>query len=100
LNLTVVGPAEGLYTEMDFRNEALNALRMQQLLEASEFVDSQAVIIPKPFMGLTTRYVLARDPMYVYPVQACCTCTKTCAGCKLDAARMRPLNDGGGAGGC
>ena len=25
--------AEGLYTEMDFRNEALNAQRMAQLLE-------------------------------------------------------------------
>ena len=42
---------------MDFRNEALNALRMQQLLQASEFVDASTVVIPKPFMHLTTRYV-------------------------------------------
>lgn len=39
---------EGLYTEMDFRNEALNAIRMKQLLRESEFVDSEAVVIPEP----------------------------------------------------
>lgn len=46
--------AEGLYTEMDFRNEALNMQRMTTLMEASEF-GGQGVIIPKPFMNRTTR---------------------------------------------
>ena len=48
--------AEGLYTELDFRNEALNAARMQTLLAASEFAPRD-VIIPKPYMELTTRSV-------------------------------------------
>lgn len=47
--------AEGLYTEMDFRNEALNAIRMKMLLRESEFVDSEAVVIPEPNLALTTR---------------------------------------------
>ena len=55
LGINPVCCAEGLYTEMDFRNEALNALRMQQLLQASEFVDAGTIVIPKPFMHLTTR---------------------------------------------
>ena len=46
---------EGLYTEMDFRNEALNALRMKELLRESEFVDSEAIVIPEPNLALTTR---------------------------------------------
>jgi predicted unusual protein kinase regulating ubiquinone biosynthesis (AarF/ABC1/UbiB family) len=46
--------AEGLYTEMDFRNEALNMVRMQQLLDESTFSTAQ-VVIPKPNLELTTR---------------------------------------------
>lgn len=46
--------AEGLYTEMDFRNEALNMERMTMLMEEAEF-GSRDVIIPKPVMGRTTR---------------------------------------------
>ncbi|KAK9915022.1 hypothetical protein WJX75_003712 [Coccomyxa subellipsoidea] len=53
--------AEGLYTEMDFRNEALNAIRMKQLLRESEFVDSEAVVIPEPNLALTTRRVLTME---------------------------------------
>ena len=49
--------AEGLYTEMDFRNEALNMERMTTLLEQSEF-GSKGVIIPKPVMDRTTRLAL------------------------------------------
>ncbi|KAJ9520016.1 hypothetical protein QJQ45_029968, partial [Haematococcus lacustris] len=52
--------AEGLYTEMDFQNEALNAARMRQLLDASEFTASD-VVIPAPLMHLTTRRVLVMD---------------------------------------
>ena len=42
---------------MDFKNEALNAIRMQQLLDGSEFFREEraAVVIPKPLMDLTTR---------------------------------------------
>ena len=50
--------AEGLYTEMDFRNEALNMERMTTLMQASEF-GGRGVIIPKPFMERTTRWGLA-----------------------------------------
>lgn len=46
--------AEGLYTEMDFRNEALNMLRMQELLDASEF-DTAQVFIPEPRLELSSR---------------------------------------------
>mmetsp|Transcript_6338 Transcript_6338/g.15184 ORF Transcript_6338/g.15184 Transcript_6338/m.15184 type:complete len:662 (+) Transcript_6338:167-2152(+) len=48
--------AEGLFTEMDFRNEALNGLRMQELLDSSEFCSSD-VVIPVSYMGLTSRRV-------------------------------------------
>ena len=44
---------------MDFRNEALNAIRMKQLLRESEFVDSEAVVIPEPNLALTTRFAAA-----------------------------------------
>ena len=50
--------AEGLYTEMDFRNEALNMQRMTMLMEQSEF-GSKDVIIPQPVMERTTRLVMA-----------------------------------------
>ncbi|KAL3161508.1 hypothetical protein ABBQ32_010382 [Trebouxia sp. C0010 RCD-2024] len=52
--------AEGLYTEMDFRNEALNMERMTMLMEESEF-GSRDVVIPKPFMERTTRRVLVME---------------------------------------
>ncbi|DBB04853.1 TPA: hypothetical protein ACH3X3_010141 [Trebouxia sp. C0006] len=52
--------AEGLYTEMDFRNEALNMECMTMLMEQSEF-GSRDVIIPKPVMERTTRRVLVMD---------------------------------------
>eukprot|EP00798_Chlamydomonas_sp_ICE-L_P018062 gene18062-24485_t len=51
---------EGLYSELDFENEALNALRMTELLEASEF-NSSEVIIPKPLVHLTSRRVLTME---------------------------------------
>lgn len=47
--------AEGLYTEMDFRNEAFNAQRMQRLLRAAEFGRSEDIFIPQPIMDYTTR---------------------------------------------
>eukprot|EP00913_Durusdinium_trenchii_P006886 g6477.t1 len=51
--------AEGLYTELDFRNEALNALRMEELLKDSLGEDSlEKIIIPTPLMSLTTRRVM------------------------------------------
>ncbi|CAE7190181.1 ABC1K3, partial [Symbiodinium sp. CCMP2456] len=51
--------AEGLYTELDFRNEALNALRMEELLKESlepEALDR--IVIPGPLMSLTKRRVM------------------------------------------
>jgi len=51
--------AEGLYTELDFRNEALNALRMQELLHESVTPESQGrVVIPTPLLELSTRRVM------------------------------------------
>ncbi|KAK9828554.1 hypothetical protein WJX72_000728 [[Myrmecia] bisecta] len=52
--------AEGLYTEMDFRNEALNGIRMQQLLDESEFASAD-IVIPRPFMEYSTRRVLTME---------------------------------------
>ena len=49
--------AEGLYTECDFRNEALNANRMRELLDASEF-QSADIVIPKTYLSYTTRRVM------------------------------------------
>jgi aarF domain-containing kinase len=43
----------GLYTEMDFRNEALNAMRMQELLSSSEHTNG--FVIPAPILELTSR---------------------------------------------
>jgi aarF domain-containing kinase len=52
--------AEGLYTEMDFRNEALNMTAM-----AAKFADfphgSPPIIIPEPVMELTSRRVLTME---------------------------------------
>ncbi len=48
--------AEGLYTEMDFRNEALNAQRMRQVLDDSPNGHvCRQVVIPQPHMRYTTR---------------------------------------------
>ncbi len=44
-----------LYTEMDFRNEAANAQRMQLLLSESEHGRSASVFIPQPMLQHTTR---------------------------------------------
>lgn len=52
--------AEGLYTEMDFRNEALNQRRMRELLDEFEYTDAE-VVIPEPNMDLTTRRVLVME---------------------------------------
>lgn len=49
--------AEGLYTELDFRNEALNNVRMRELIDASEFAYGDKIVIPKPLLDLTTRCV-------------------------------------------
>ena len=46
--------AEGLYTELDFRNEALNGMRMQELLDASEFSYAENIVIPKPLIEMTS----------------------------------------------
>lgn len=51
--------AEGLYTELDFRNEALNALRMEALLQENLSPESLSrLVIPTPLMSLTTRRVM------------------------------------------
>lgn len=52
--------AEGLYTEMDFRNEALNQRRMRALLDEFEYTQEE-VIIPDPIMDMTTRRVLVME---------------------------------------
>ncbi|GAB4820938.1 hypothetical protein N2152v2_007984 [Parachlorella kessleri] len=52
--------AEGLYTEMDFRNEALNMNRMKELLAQSEFATND-VIIPAPLLDYTTRRVITME---------------------------------------
>ena len=58
--------AEGLYTEMDFRNEAANMQRMQQLLSEAEFGRAEDIVIPQPVLPLTTRYVRGRArPLHV-----------------------------------
>lgn len=53
--------AEGLYTEMDFRNEALNAQRMKALLEEHGTGSARDVIIPQPLLDLTSRRVLTME---------------------------------------
>jgi len=51
--------AEGLYTELDFRNEALNAIRMQEMLTESCSAETMAsIVIPAPLLSLTTRRVM------------------------------------------
>eukprot|EP00878_Enallax_costatus_P022842 GHUV01024272.1.p1 GENE.GHUV01024272.1~~GHUV01024272.1.p1 ORF type:complete len:684 (+),score=139.67 GHUV01024272.1:232-2283(+) len=53
--------AEGLYTEMDFRNEALNASRMIDLLAEAEGLRGDRLLIPQPIMEYTTRRVLTME---------------------------------------
>eukprot|EP00879_Flechtneria_rotunda_P007223 GHRR01007579.1.p1 GENE.GHRR01007579.1~~GHRR01007579.1.p1 ORF type:complete len:633 (+),score=243.40 GHRR01007579.1:333-2231(+) len=53
--------AEGLYTEMDFRNEALNAVRMREVLSEAEGFRRDKLVIPQPIMELTTRRVLTME---------------------------------------
>lgn len=51
--------AEGLYTELDFRNEALNALRMEELMhEALSPEVQRQLVIPTPLLDFTTRRVM------------------------------------------
>jgi len=51
--------AEGLYTELDFRNEALNALRMTELMHERASRDAvERLVIPRPLMEFTTRRVM------------------------------------------
>lgn len=51
--------AEGLYTELDFRNEALNALRMEELLQERSSPEVwEQVVIPKPLLEVSTRRVM------------------------------------------
>lgn len=47
---------EGLYTELDFRNEALNQIRMKELINTTE--GCGGVVVPEVHMGATTRRVL------------------------------------------
>ena len=57
---------------MDFRNEGLNMLKMQEVLDASEFFDSSEIVIPKPFMPLSSR-------SDTEPPAACCMHQCSCA---------------------
>ena len=55
---------------MDFRNEGLNMLKMQEVLDASEFFDSTEIVIPKPFMELSSRWV--SEPPAAQVMHRCC----------------------------
>ena len=68
------GRTEGLYTEMDFRNEGLNMLKMQEVLDGSEFFDSSEIVIPKPFMPLSSRSVDAPGCLLHAPMLLCRRC--------------------------
>ena len=41
---------------MDFRNESLNSMRMQQLLDSCDTPKAKEMVIPKVYLDLTTRY--------------------------------------------
>lgn len=69
--------AEGLYTELDFRNEALNNVRMQELLDASEFAYADKVVIPKPVMNMTSRCVCVLSA-HGQGCVAVCLCSVVC----------------------
>jgi len=53
--------AEGLYSEMDFKNEALNALKMKRLLAGAGGVAAEQVVVPEPLLDLTSRRVLTME---------------------------------------
>ena len=59
--------AEGLYTELDFRNEALNNVRMRELIDASEFAYGDKIVIPRPLLDLTSRCVLGVAGVFSSP---------------------------------
>eukprot|EP00403_Amphidinium_massartii_P020491 CAMPEP_0178400598 /NCGR_PEP_ID=MMETSP0689_2-20121128/15872_1 /TAXON_ID=160604 /ORGANISM="Amphidinium massartii, Strain CS-259" /LENGTH=889 /DNA_ID=CAMNT_0020021399 /DNA_START=21 /DNA_END=2690 /DNA_ORIENTATION=+ len=51
--------AEGLYTELDFRNEAFNAIRMDELMTETLSPDvREQLIIPTPLLDYTTRRIM------------------------------------------
>ena len=56
---------------MDFRNEGLNMLKMQEVLDASEFFDSSEIVIPKPFMQLSSRSD-TEPPAACFMRSSCC----------------------------
>jgi len=47
---------EGLYTELDFRNEALNQRKMKELIENTS--GCKGVIVPETYLKYTTRRIL------------------------------------------
>ena len=54
--------AEGLYFELDFTNEALNAERARELMRGcSSEAARTRVLIPRPHVDLTTRRVLVQE---------------------------------------
>lgn len=54
--------AEGLYTELDFRNEALNAIRMEELMKENVSADIwDQIVIPTPLLEHTTRKVMLSE---------------------------------------
>lgn len=60
--MTITAAAEGLYTEMDFRNEALNMIAMKGKL--ADFHHSETLnnlVIPDPLMHLTSRRVMTME---------------------------------------
>ena len=75
--------AEGLYTELDFRNEALNNLRMRELIDASEFAYGDKIVIPVPLLNLTSRCVSVVSRRFLSPhahkVRRMCLFVTICA---------------------
>jgi hypothetical protein len=54
--------AEGLYFELDFTNEALNAQKARELMAGCSSEPARTrVLIPRPHMDLTTRRVLVQE---------------------------------------
>jgi predicted unusual protein kinase regulating ubiquinone biosynthesis (AarF/ABC1/UbiB family) len=54
--------AEGLYFELDFTNEALNAERARELMATCSSEQARTrVLIPRPHLDLTTRRVLTQE---------------------------------------
>jgi hypothetical protein len=86
---------------MDFRNEALNAIRMKQLLRESEFVDSEAVVIPEPNLALTTRFAAAFHASVhsllnvVFSSYQCISCVNFFGQCRTPGIVMQAGADNG-----